>query len=237
MRDFGPFLGLPLWLWLFVLPTFLVIMAGLFRQQSEPLLRPVWRLLDRVYLAGGMIAAAGMITILLLIVAQMVARWSSIAFPGSTAYAGYAMAATSFFALAYTLTRGGHIRVSVFLGINRFTAFWLDAFAMLIGALTATFFARYAIKTIGFSVMLNDRTQGQDKVPEWLLAAVSLLGTWPWNWPEVWAARGDGWVFTPLWLPQLPMAVGTILLAVCLWDHLSRLVVTGRTAIVSEAVE
>jgi TRAP-type C4-dicarboxylate transport system permease small subunit len=183
------------------------------------------------------IAALGMISILVIIVCQMVARWMSFTFPGSTDYAGYAMAATSFFALAYTLTHGGHIRVSVFLNINRGTAFWLNAFAMLVGALTATFFARYAIKTIGFSVMLNDRTQGQDEVPEWLLTLVTMLGTWPGDWAELWAQTGDDWVFTPLWLPQLPMGVGTILLAIALWDHLSRLLVTGKSAIKSESVE
>ncbi len=237
MRDFGPFLGLPLWLWLFVLPSAIVLLAGVFRDRAEPVLRPIWRLLDKVYLGAGIIAAFGMICILLVIVFQMLARWSSMAFPGSTDFAGYAMAATSFFALAYTLTRGAHIRVSVFLKINRHSEFWLDALAMLIGALTATFFARYAIKSIGFSVMLNDRTQGQDQVPEWLLTFVTMFGTWPGEWGALWAETGDGWVYTPLWLPQLPMAIGTILLAVALWDYLSRLLVTGRSAIVREAVE
>ena len=43
-------------------------------------------------------------------------------FPGSTEYAGYAMAATSFFALAYTLTQGAHIRVSILLNLNNLAA-------------------------------------------------------------------------------------------------------------------
>jgi TRAP-type C4-dicarboxylate transport system permease small subunit len=237
MRDFGPFLGLPLWLWLFVLPTVLVGLAGVFSRQSEPVLRPIWRLLDRIYMAAGVIAAFGMVSILVIIVFQMVARWLSFTFPGSTDYAGYAMAATSFFALAYTLTRGGHIRVSIFLGLNRFTEFWLNALAMLIGAFIATFLARYAIKSIGFSVMLNDRTQGQDQVPEWLLTTLAMLNTWPGNWGDLWATSGAEWVFTPLWLPQLSMGIGTILLAVALWDHLSRLLVTRESAISSETVE
>ena len=237
MRDFGPFMGLPLWLWLFVIPTILVTLAGLFPRQSQPILRPLWGLLDRVYVGAGMIAACGMVSILLLIVAQMISRWSSVSFPGSTDYAGYAMAATSFFALAYAFTRGAHIRVSVLLTINRRMEFWLDAFATLIGALVATFFARYAIKTNVFSEMLNDRTQGQDQVPEWLLTFVTMFGTWPGDWGALWAASGSEWVFTPLWLPQLPMSIGTILLSIALWDYLSRLLVTRKTAIVKEGVE
>ena len=85
--------------------------------------------------------------------------------------------------------------------------------------------------------MLNDRTQGQDKVPEWLLTGVQMFGTWPWEWGALWAASGDEWVFTPLWLPQIPMCIGTILLAIALWDYLARLVVNGQSSIVKEAVE
>ncbi|MEM9129461.1 MAG: TRAP transporter small permease, partial [Pseudomonadota bacterium] len=48
---------------------------------------------------------------------------------------------------------------------------------------------------------------------------------------------GDEWVFTPLWLPQIPMSIGTVLLAVALWDYLSRLLVTRQTPIVKEGVE
>jgi hypothetical protein len=114
---------------------------------------------------------------------------------------------------------------------------WLDAFAMLVAAITATYFARYAIKTNFLSDMLNDRTQGQDQVPEWLLTFVSMFGTWPWDWAELWASSGDEWVYTPVWLPQLPMSIGTVLLAVALWDYLTRLMVYGETRIKGEAVE
>lgn len=237
MRDFGPVWGLPLWVWLFVLPSLVVLAAALAPRTAEPVLRPIWRVLDGIYMTAGVIAAFGMVSILLIIVAQMVARWSSVAFPGSTDYAGYAMAATSFFALAYALTRGAHIRVSVLLNMGQGSKFWLDAGATFIGAITATYFARFAIKTNGMSSLINDRTQGQDQVPEWLLTAVSLLGTWPGDWAEVWAGRGDEWVFTPLWLPQIPMSIGATLLAIALWDYLSRLLVTGESAIQREAVE
>lgn len=237
MRDFAPFLGLPLWVWLFVFPTLIVLAAGLFPDAGRRVLAPLWRLLDRVYLGAGVVAACFMVTILVVVVAQMVSRWSGLTFSGSTDFAGYAMAATSFFALAHAFTRGAHIRVSIFLNLTSGTRFWLDAFATFVGAITATYFARYAIKTNVFSNMLNDRTQGQDMVPEWLLSAVAMLGTWPGDWGRLWAETGEDWVFTPLWLPQLPMSIGTVLLAVALWDYLSRLMVERRSAIVGEVVE
>ncbi len=237
MRDWQPFLGLPLWIWLFVFPTCLALFCLWKGPSAERLLRPVWRFLDRLYLASGVLASVFMVTILLLIIGQMIARWSSLTFPGSTEYAGYAMAATSFFALAYTLTQGGHIRVSILLNLNDHTRFWLDALAMLIAAVTATYFARYAIKTNIMSEMLNDRTQGQDFVPEWLITFLSMFANSPTKWGEMWANTGSEWVYTPVWLPQLPMSIGTVLLAIAIWDYLMRLLVLRETQIHGEVLE
>ncbi len=237
MRDWQPFLGLPLWVWLFVLPSCLAAYCLWRGPSAERLLRPIWRVLDKVYLASGVLASIFMVTILILIIGQMVARWASLTFPGSTEYAGYAMAATSFFALAYALTQGAHIRVSILLNLNNHTKFWLDALAMLIAAVTATYFARYAIKTNIMSEILNDRTQGQDFVPEWLLTFFSMFANSPDKWAEMWANTGSEWVYTPVWLPQLPMSIGTVLLAVAIWDYLIRLLVLRETQIHGEVLE
>lgn len=200
-------------------------------------MRPVWNILDKIYKAAGALAACFMVVILLLIIGQMVARWSDVTFHGSTEYAGYAMAATSFFALAYTLTQGGHIRVSVLLNMNQHTKLWLDATAMFISAITATYFARYAVKTNIMSEILNDRTQGQDYVPEWLLTFFAMFANWPTKWPEMWANTGSDWVFTPVWLPQLPMSIGATLLAIAIWDYLTRLLATRESHIHGEVLE
>lgn len=237
MRDWQPFLGLPLWVWLFVFPILLAAFCLFKGELAGRMLRPVWRFLDKVYHASGMLAAGFMVVILLLIIAQMVARWSLLTFPGSTEYAGYAMAATSFFALSHALTKGAHIRVSIFLKMNRFTTMWLDAAAMLVAAITATYFARFAIKTNILSELLNDRTQGQDFVPEWLLSFFSMFANSPAKWGEIWANTGSEWVYTPMWLPQLPMSIGTVLLAIAIWDHLTRLLVNRKTGIVGESIE
>ena len=53
----------------------------------------------------------------------------------------------------------------------------------------------------------------------------------------MWAQSGTEWVYTPMWLPQLSMSVGAVLLAIALWDNLTRLVVQGESAIVVEKVE
>jgi len=236
MRDWQPVLGLPLWVWVFVLPSLLALICSFAPAPMRPVMRPLWRLLDGVYLLAGIMAAMFMMTILALILGGMIARWANVAFPGSTEFAGYAMACTSFFALAHALTRGAHIRVSIFLNLGQ-TKRWLDPLALFISAITATYFARYAIKTTVFSEMLNDRTQGQDQLPEWLITLLSLPAAPLAEWPEIWSARGSDWVFTPVWIPQLSMSIGACLLAICLWDMLTRTLIEGANPIRAESVE
>ncbi|MEM6932745.1 MAG: TRAP transporter small permease [Pseudomonadota bacterium] len=168
-------------------------------------MRHIRKTLDTLYLTGGILGALFLIAILVLIVMQMVARWTGMVFPGSTDYAGYCMAASSFFALAYALNHGAHIRVTLFLGRmgtwRRYGEIWCYAVAAII----ATIFARYAIKANIWSEKLNDISQGQDA--------------------------------TPLWIPQVAMSVGTVLLAIALWDHLIRLVLTDHTGVAGGKIE
>jgi len=126
------------------------------------------RTLDALYLTGGVLGALFLIAILLIIVMNMGARWLLIPFPGSTDYAGYCMAASSCFALAYALNKGAHIRVSLILTRlgtwRRFGEIWCYGVA----ALMALVFARYAIKMNIWSEKLNDISQGQDKMQMWV---------------------------------------------------------------------
>jgi TRAP-type C4-dicarboxylate transport system permease small subunit len=237
MRDWSPVLGLPLWVWLFVLPSLFGFICFFARPRLERVMRPIWRILDSLYFASGAIAACFMITILLLIVAQMVARWTNVALPGTTEFAGYAMAATSFFALCHALTRGAHIRVSIILNWNHHTSRWLDLFAVFGAAVIATYFARFAVKTTILSEMINDRTQGQDQIPEWVVTLLSLPATPIGDWGSAMGNASSKLVYTPVWIPQLAMSVGAILLAIALWDTLYRTIITGKNPIVSEGVE
>jgi TRAP-type C4-dicarboxylate transport system permease small subunit len=137
-------------------------------------LRP-W--LDRLYDLCGGIAALFLIVLLLIIVGQMSARWTGQQFPGSTDYAGYCMAAASFFALAHTLNRGAHIRVALLLirlgRWRRLGELWCFA----IGTALAWYFAFYAIKAVRVSYRLNDISQGQDATPLWIPQLAMAFGT------------------------------------------------------------
>lgn len=235
-KDWPLTLGLPLWVWIFVLPTALTGLCWFYAPQLRPRLEPLWRGMDRVYTAAGAIAACALMVILLIMVAQMGARWAGVTFSGSTKYAGYMMAISSFFGLAYALRHGAHIRVSLLLTVNAWTARWLDRAALLLAAWIATYFARFAIKQANNKWLLKERTDDLDTVPEWLLSTMRMFVNAPGDWAVIWAETGDAWVPTPMWLPKIAMTLGTVLLAVAFWDLLIRTLVTDKNPIETEGV-
>jgi TRAP-type C4-dicarboxylate transport system permease small subunit len=163
------------------------------------------KFLDALYLGGGVLASLFLIAILLLIVVQMLARWTGQMFSGAPDYAGYCMAAASFLAFAHALNRGAHIRVSILLnalGSNK--RYWLEIWCFTVGAAAASYLAWYAVRATQWSHKFNDISQGQDA--------------------------------TPLWIPQLGMCIGAVLLAICFWDNLLRLIVLKKHAIESDIV-
>ena len=143
-------------------------MTGRDREVVTRTLRALRCILDGLYLAGGLAGAAFLVAILVLVVAQMAARWTGVLFPGGPDYAGYAMAGASFFALAHALNRGAHIRVTLVLNAlgrwRRLAEVWCYGVATV----TAIFFARYAVKANIWSYRLNDVSQGQDATPLWI---------------------------------------------------------------------
>ena len=131
-------------------------------------LRALRRILDGVYLAGGLAGAAFLVAILVLVVLQMAARWSGHVFPGGPDYAGYAMAGASFLALAHALNRGAHIRVTLVLNALGRWRHLAEVWCYGVATVTAVFFARYAVKANVWSYRLNDVSQGQDATPLWI---------------------------------------------------------------------
>jgi len=165
-------------------------------------LRPI---LDRLYLASGVLASLFLIMILVLITAQMFARWGGAIITGAPDYTGYCMAAASFLALPYALNRGAHIRVSLLLGVlgryRRIGEIWCFA----VGSYLSVFFAYYAIKSTHESWRFNDVSQGQDA--------------------------------SPIWIPQVAMCIGTVILAISFIDHLMSLLFIGDHNIEDDALE
>jgi len=148
-------------------------------------------ILDGLYKTSGFAAAIALIAILVLVTAQMVIRWTGGIFTGGANYAGYAMATTSFLALAYTFNHNAHIRVSLFVSKAGRYRRGVEIWCYTIASLTACFLAWYAVKATRLSAKINDISQGQDA--------------------------------TPLWMPQVFMAIGSIIFAIAVVDNLIRI--------------
>src|SRR6266487_1919235 len=73
------------------------------------------RLLDTLYNAAAYLAALLLIGTLAMVLLGIFGRMFGFQVRGTDAYAGYCMAGAGFLALAHTLTRGDHIRVSLIL--------------------------------------------------------------------------------------------------------------------------
>ena len=156
------------------------------------------KVLDTLYDAAAWAAAFFMVGILAMILASVVGRLVGFNLRGSDAYAGYCMAAVSFLALAHTLKRGDHIRVTVFL--ERFgprVRHALELWCHAVGAFFCVALAVFSVRLAWQSHAFNDISQGNDA--------------------------------TPLWIPQLAMAAGAIVLAIAMADDLV-LTVRGRKA-------
>ena len=135
------------------------------------------RFLDFLYVAAGVLAALCLIAILSLIVIQMLARWTGEVFPGAPNYAGYAMAAASFFAFANALGRGAHIRVSILLNAVPIKIKWmLEIWCFALGTAIAAYFTYYAYTFVYWSWKFKDVSQGQDATALWIPQSVMVIG-------------------------------------------------------------
>lgn len=135
------------------------------------------KILDFLYLAAGVLAALCLIAILSLIVVQMIARWTGEVFPGAPDYAGYAMAAASFFAFANAMNRGAHIRVSVLLNaVPPRPKLLLEIWCFGLAAAIAWYFTYYAYWFVYWSWKFTEISQGQDASHLWIPQSVMVIG-------------------------------------------------------------
>lgn len=136
------------------------------------------RALDGLYGLSAVLAALCLIAILMLILVQMLARWTGEVFPGAPNYAGYAMAAASFLAFASALNKGNHIRVSLLLNaLPERAKHWMNVWCFGVATLIGWYVVYYIWRMIGFAIKFNDVSQGQDATPLWIAQSPVLVGS------------------------------------------------------------
>jgi TRAP-type C4-dicarboxylate transport system permease small subunit len=145
------------------------------------------RALNGLYNAAAYAAALLMVGTLVMVLLGIFGRLLSFQVRGTDAYAGYSMAGAGFLALAYTLMRGEHIRVTLVLEhIGVAGKRWLERWSLLASMILAIAFAWYSVRLAWQSHAFHDISTSNDA--------------------------------TPLWIPQLSMAIGNIVLAIAFID-------------------
>jgi TRAP-type C4-dicarboxylate transport system permease small subunit len=135
------------------------------------------RQLDRLYHAAGVLAALFMVGTLLMVLLGIVGRLLHFHVPGTDSYAGYCMAAAGFLALAYTLQKGEHIRVTLLiehLGVRAGRA--LELWSLGVATLLAGAFAYFSIRLAFQSWDFNDISTGNDATPLWMPQLAMAFG-------------------------------------------------------------
>ncbi len=147
------------------------------------------RFLDTLYDGAAWVASLFMIGTLVSVLAGIVDRYVPMGIRGTDMYAGYCMAAAGFLALAHTLKRGEHIRVTLILQrLHGRAHHRLELWALGVATILAGLFAAYSVRLAYNSWQYHDVSTGNDA--------------------------------TPLWIPQIAMAIGTVVLLVAFVDEL-----------------
>ncbi len=147
------------------------------------------RFLDALYDSAAVLAALCLLGLLGMVLLSILSRQFGFHARGADAYAGYLIAGAGFLALAHTLKKGEHIRVTLLLshlqgGARRALELWSLALGSALALLLALYSCRLAWQSHAFHVI----STGSDA--------------------------------TPLWIPQLSMAVGSVIFALALLDEL-----------------
>ncbi|HEY5321274.1 MAG TPA: TRAP transporter small permease subunit [Caldimonas sp.] len=130
-----------------------------------------------------------MVLLLAMVMLSIVSRQVGFNVPGVDAYAGYMMAAAGFLAMAHTLKKGEHIRVTLLVSsLHGAARRGIEVWALFAASLLALLSAFYSCKLAWQSHAFHDISTSNDA--------------------------------TPLWLPQLSMAIGAVVLAIAFVDEL-----------------
>lgn len=127
------------------------------------------RILQRLYLLCGALAAVSIVLIAILVAANVLSRLFGVFVGGLTEGAGYAMAAAGSLGLAYTFGKGAHIRVDLVLNnLHGAAKTRVGQVAFLATTAMICYLAYYIARMVWISWGYGDRSTGSDGLPLWL---------------------------------------------------------------------
>ncbi|MEZ5881330.1 MAG: TRAP transporter small permease [Nitratireductor sp.] len=136
------------------------------------------RFLDPVYTACGVLACLSLLSIAVIVIAQIIGRLFDLLIPSADDFAGYALQASTFLGLAYTFRAGGHIRVSIFTNlIEPVKRRQVELLVLAMGAVLMGYFTWYSYDMVITSYRFRTVSSGLIATPLWIPQACILLGS------------------------------------------------------------
>ena len=131
-----------------------------------------------LYKFSGYLAAIFLIFVAVFILIGISSRIFGFYIRGLAEYSGYSMAASSFFALAYTFYDKAHIRITLFLEKfenkkRRFVEIW----CLSVASFFSGFMAYYFIKMVIISIKFEERSEGADEILIWIPQGSLAIGS------------------------------------------------------------
>ena len=134
--------------------------------------------LKKIYKFSGYVAALFLIFIAIFILLGVLSRIFGFYIRGLSEYSGYCMAASTFFALAYTFGEGGHIRITLFLEkLNEKFRKMFEIWCLLLATIFSGYLAFYFIKMLIISYEFKERSEGADEILIWIPQSSLALGS------------------------------------------------------------
>jgi TRAP-type C4-dicarboxylate transport system permease small subunit len=133
--------------------------------------------LNAIYRTSGLAAGFFFVMIAVLSLAQIIGRLLQTRAHSFDEFAGYAMAASAFLGLAWTLRSGEHIRMT--LGIDQLRGHLrrsAEVVCLALAALVVGYFAWAAVQMTITSYQFGDVSQGLDPVKLWIPQSGMAIG-------------------------------------------------------------
>ena len=132
---------------------------------------------DTCYRMSGWLSGLCIVTITLLLLAQIVGRLFGFIVPSAEDFAGFALAASTFFGLAYTFHQGGHIRVTLLIQrLNQGPRKVQEAFVLTLGLILSVFVAYACSYMVYESYIYEEVSYGYIPVPLWIPQLTVAIG-------------------------------------------------------------
>ena len=134
--------------------------------------------LKKIYKFSGYVAAFFLILVAIFILIGIASRIFGFYVRGLAEYSGYCMAASSFFALAYTFVENGHIRITLFLEkISGKKKNYIENWCLITASFFSGYLAFYFIKMLIISYKFQERSEGADEILIWIPQTSVALGS------------------------------------------------------------